>query len=197
MIRLVFSLVISQIFATSLIFAHIPADEMHKHDSENVSTLHYLGHDGVMVSGQSSKVSYALFFHNHFGQYALVPDSIRAKIYANEAPYDNIDAIFVSYMHEDHFDILDTIKYLKRSLNKKVYLPHQTHETMLKSSGNVEIKDRLLTIDRKLGEEAIDVKLAEIMIEAIHIPHAGWLNLSYEQNLVLRVPTDNDYNVPL
>ncbi len=163
--------------------------------SDTSSKLHYLGNAGVMISGSSSKILFDPFFHNHFGQYTLVPDAIRERIFSNQPPYNDIDALFVSHMHEDHFDAKDTIKYLQLNTETRVFLPEQARNTMLELPGFSEVQERIRGIDRALGQEALTINFAELTIEAIYIPHSGWPNRSFVQNIVFRVSADNGFSV--
>ena len=196
MIRLQFILIC--LISCLTAFAH---DKHHKHtDTDGLtesqfSSLQYLGNAGVMVKGQKSKILFDPFFHNHFGQYALVPDAIRERIFANQAPYDDVDALFVSHMHEDHFDAADTITYLQKNARVKVFLPEQARKSMLTMPGFDAVKDRIHGVDRALGQEALTINLNELTIEAIYIPHAGWPNRSFVQNIVFRVSSADEFSV--
>ena len=196
MIRLQFILICLLFVQTA--YAH---DEHHKHTDKHdsaeaqSSSLHYLGNAGVMIRGNQSKILFDPFYHNHFGQYALVPDAIRERIFANEAPYDDVDAMFVSHMHEDHFDAADTIRYLQQNSGVTVFLPEQARKSMLTMPGFEAVKDRIHGVDRVLGQEALTIKLNELTIEAIYIPHAGWPNRSFVQNIVFRVSSADEFSV--
>ena len=70
----------------------------------------YLANEGVMVSRGDTRILFDPLFNESFGQYQLVPDTMRAAILAGEAPFDGIDAVFISHYHDDHFSVPDMLR---------------------------------------------------------------------------------------
>ena len=68
--------------------------------------------EGILVSACGSKILFDAFYEDSYGQYLLVPDEIRAALMSGEPPYDDIDAVFVSHVHGDHFSPAPTLAYL-------------------------------------------------------------------------------------
>lgn len=98
-------------------------DETRSHEFTSQAT--YLGNEGVMVNNEGVKILFDPFFHNSYGHYTLVPDQIRKAIFANEAPYNDIKALFISHAHEDHFDKNDVLAYLLANKKVKLVAPGQ------------------------------------------------------------------------
>ena len=160
----------------------------------NDSNVHFLGNAGVMIVGKSNKVLFDPFFHNHYGQYTLVPETIRQKIFNSEAPYNDIDAIFISHIHDDHFDAKDLTRYLNLNPSAKLYVPAEARRQLDKQKNYAKVDSRITYVDINLGQEAVTFLTPSLTVDAVFIPHAGWPKMSV-QNIVFRVASHNDFTV--
>ncbi|NVJ61461.1 MAG: MBL fold metallo-hydrolase [Gammaproteobacteria bacterium] len=157
--------------------------------------LHYLGNEAVLVEDKEVKFLFDPFFHNHYGQYILVPDAIRSKIFSGQAPFDNITAIFVSHVHGDHFDAKDTLRYLKANKDTLLFIPEQGRLQLQQLSSYNEIEAQVRSVELKLGDPAISFNLNNMDIDAVYIPHAGWPQRQDIQNTVFRISTPSNFTV--
>ncbi len=96
--RFLFSLLISIVVAP-FAFAH----------PETPTETTYLGNEGIMVSDGHTTVLFDPLFPNGFGTYQMVPEEMRLALMAGDAPFEDVDAIFVSHMHPDHFSVDEVI----------------------------------------------------------------------------------------
>ena len=83
----------------------------HEHVS---SRAHYLGNEAVMVERGDTKIVFDPLFREDYGQYQRVPAEIEAALMAGTAPFDGIDAVFISHYHDDHFDPALMLDYLEK-----------------------------------------------------------------------------------
>ena len=96
--------------ASSPASAHGPAD------------AHYLGNEGILVARGDTKILFDAFYAESFnGKYTLVPDALEAKLMKGEAPFDGVDAIFVSHIHPDHFNSRKVIAYMRAQPAVRLY----------------------------------------------------------------------------
>jgi len=179
----------------SLLFLLIINFSSYSHEQKAAAT--YLGNEGVMVENGDSKIVFDPFFHNSYGHYQLVPEEIRQAIFNNKAPYDNIDAIFVSHSHEDHFAADDMLKYLKTHPKSKLIAPDQAIEKLAALEGSTSVMKQTISIELTYGEEPKIIKIDDLLIEVVRIPHSGWPNPSRASisNLVFRVTLNDSVTV--
>jgi len=165
------------------------------HDQQATAT--YLGNEGVMVQNGDSKIVFDPFFHNDYGHYQLVPEELRQALFNNQVPYDNIDAIFVSHAHGDHFAADDMLKYLSSHPHTKFIAPNQAVDKLAALEGSSSIMKQIISINLTYGDDPKIIKLDNILIEAVRIPHAGWPSPSRASisNLVFRVTLDDTVTV--
>lgn len=155
----------------------------------------YLGNEGVLVALGETKILFDAFYANSYGQYALVPDAISAALLAGEAPYDGVDAIFVSHVHGDHFTAGPAIEYLRAQADVHLYGSAQV-VTAIKETGLSDddpLMARIHGIDLGPEDQAESLTVGDLDIDVVAIPHAG--NRPHIQNYAWRVTLDDDTTV--
>lgn len=172
----------------------------HSHNNQSDSNhddaaVTYLGNAALMVSHLDTQVLFDPFFHHHYNQYQLVPDAIRAAIFAGEEPYDSIDLIVISHAHEDHFDANDLVGYLKVHQQTNVVLPQQAIESLKQIEGYQDVAIRVKGVALKYGDLPIGMQIGNTHLDVVRIPHAGWPARSEVSNLVFRVTLNQTVTV--
>ena len=171
-------LAIMVLFSTLTVAAH-PVDP---------TETTYLGNEGIMVSDGQTKILFDPLFPNSFGVYQMVPDDIRKALMAGDAPYDNIDAFFVSHMHPDHFSVDEVILYLETHTETQLFAPTQAVEWMQEETNPENpIFQRVTGIALERLDAPVSLALNDITIDVVRIPHAGWPGRADISNLIWRV----------
>ncbi len=155
----------------------------HEFDAE----MRYLGNEAVMVTEGNSKVLFDPFFHNNYNLYTLVPDNIREAIFAGRPPYDNIDALFISHAHGDHFSADDVLAFLIKHTETRLVAPQQAINQILVLPQAEKVKQRLNPIILGYGDQPTSFSVGAIKVEAVRIPHAGWPGRAEIENIVFRL----------
>lgn len=159
------------------------------------SELRYLGNEAVMVTDGDSKVLFDPFFHNDYNIYTLVPDKIRQAIFAGETPYDNVNAVFISHAHGDHFSAGDVLNFLIRHQQVQLVAPKQAIEQILVLPNADKISQRFHAINLDYGDQASILSVGSIKVEAIRVPHAGWPARAEVENIIFRLTLDENLTV--
>jgi len=172
--------------------AHPPSNKI-QHSTAN--TAHYLGNEAVLIDGHSHKVLFDPFFHNGFGIYQKVPQTIRQAIFNGNVPYNNVDLIVISHAHEDHFSASDVVRYMQ--LHEKVQLiaPKQAVDKLTEITKSADVTDRVHSVHLAFNDAPWESIVSGIRVEAVRIPHAGWPGRADVENLVFRITVDNKANV--
>jgi L-ascorbate metabolism protein UlaG (beta-lactamase superfamily) len=169
----------------------------YSHDQQATAT--YLGNEAIMIENEGVKIVFDPFFHNDYGHYQLVPEEIRQALFNNKAPYDNIDAIFVSHAHGDHFAADDMLKYLTSHPQTKFIAPNQAVDKLLALSNKIKngqsIINQTISIDLNREDKPKRIEIDGLLIEAVRIPHAGWPGRAEISNLVFRVTLNDNVTV--
>lgn len=179
---------------------HSLAHETHKkiHEKTHKETqgqATYLGNEGVMITSGDTKIVFDPFFHNSYNTYQLVPEDIRTALFNNQAPYDNIAAIFISHAHGDHFSAEDMLKFLKANQKSRVIAPKQAIDKLMSLDDSASIKKQVTAIELAFGDQPQTINIGELMIDAVRIPHAGWPGRAEIENLVFRVTLEDSITV--
>ncbi|MFN3212966.1 MAG: MBL fold metallo-hydrolase [Henriciella sp.] len=158
----------------------------HAHPETPAETT-YLGNEGIMVSDGHTTVLFDPLFPNGFGTFQLVPEEMRLALMAGEAPFEAVDAIFISHMHPDHFSVDEVIKYLDTHQHVRAYVPAQAAEWMRQETESEEIFERVIEIPLEYQDAPLSFEEGELQIDVVRIPHAGWPGRADVSNLVWRV----------
>ncbi len=154
---------------------------------EKHATATYLANEGVLISVGEHKILFDPFFHNDYGTYQLVPEEIFNAVMNNTEPYNDIEAIFVSHAHGDHFAAEDVLAYMLKYKNVKLVAPDQAIDKLKVLAGFADIKLRIISIELEYGDAPISFEVGKIKVDSVRIPHAGWPGRSEVSNLVYRV----------
>lgn len=151
----------------------------------------YLANEGVMVTRGGTKILFDPLFGESFGQYELVPEDMRAAMMAGEAPFDGVDAVFVSHAHADHFAAGDMAAYMRANPETHLYAPKQAVDMMAEIAGADDpMFARVTPISLERLDDPTRLNAQDIAIEAVRVPHAGWPQRAGVENLIFRVTLD-------
>ena len=147
------------------------------------------------MSGRGdTKILFDPFFRNDYGQYDLVPEAMEAEIFAGSAPWDGIDAIFISHHHGDHFDPAVVMQYLHRWPSIRLYAPEQAVTALLavEDTDRESVLNRVHSVELERDSPAVLLEMDGLLIEAVRIAHAGWPERHADiENIAFRVTLDN------
>lgn len=152
------------------------------------ATAHFLANEAVLVRAGDTRILFDPLFSQGFSTYPLVDPAILAALMAGEAPYDGIDAVFISHIHGDHFDAADLNTYLTAHPDVVAVLPHQARLDLQAAAGwQPAFEARLHVMAFTAQPQALTLAGGDILIEAVHIPHAGGPGRAHIQNMAYRV----------
>jgi len=156
-----------------------------------LGTAYYLGNEGVLVAGKQRKILFDPLFDKNYQRFTLVPENLKLKVFGNIEPFKNIDAIFISHSHADHFDAKDISSYLHKYRNVQLIAPTQVIDKLKLLPDHKKITKQLHEVSMKVGEQPIEIFLDGVQVEVIRIPHVGWPERTDVENLVYRVTLDD------
>ena len=160
------------------------------HDN-HTSSATYLGNAAILVQDESTKLLFDPFFHKDFSIYQLVPEDIRQAIFQGASPYNNINFVFISHAHDDHFSAIDLLNYLKRHSKVQLVAPKQAIDQLMAlsefSDNDKSLMPRLHAVPLGYGDMAWSKTINNTHVSAVRIPHAGWPSRAEVENLVFRV----------
>lgn len=166
--------------------------------AQDESSIQYLANEGVMVKHAETSILFDPLFNNSFGQYQLVPSDMRAAIMAGKAPYDGVDAVFISHYHDDHFSAADILQLMRAQASIHLYAPTQAVVAMreLAADSDEHLFERVTGLDLAYGDSPLSIRTENLTIDAAYIPHSGWPTARTDvQNIVFRVVLDDSSTV--
>lgn len=157
------------------------------HDPET-GTASAIRNEGVMVEVGDTKILFDPIYDNDFDTYQEIPETLASALTVGAAPYDGIDAVFVTHAHGDHFSATGLNAMLAAQPALLLYAPGQAIDMMREAEGwSEDFKGRTRPIVLEFGlVEAYG--LEDMEVQAFSIPHAGWpQNHQSLQHYVYRV----------
>ncbi|MEP6343247.1 MAG: MBL fold metallo-hydrolase [Maricaulaceae bacterium] len=170
----------------------------HKESETQAGQARYLANSAVLVTEGETKILFDPLFHNNFGQYQLVPDDVRAAIFASSGPFAGVDAVFISHAHGDHFNAGDANQYLSQNPTVRFVAPQQAIDSMKKQEDwNEAFTSSITAVNLEYGASPVTIQVGDITATAVRIPHAGWPDPRRVsvQNMVYRVSIDGGATV--
>ena len=131
----------------------------------------YLGNEALLIQSGEVKLLFDPFFHRDYGYYQLVPDQMRTDIFEGRAPFNNINAIFVSHAHGDHFSADDMMMYLQRWPNVHLYAPAQAVRSLRMQAGFESVVAKVTGVSLEFGDPVWRLRRGKLEIDAVRIPH--------------------------
>jgi L-ascorbate metabolism protein UlaG (beta-lactamase superfamily) len=181
------SLVVTALAAVAI--AHAAAANQPK----VASTAQYVANASVLVTHGDTKVVFDPLFRNDFGQYRLVAPQTERALFDGTAPFDGLDAVFVSHYHEDHFSAADVLRLLEARPALRLFAPAQAVAGMREISAArlAAVQSRVQAIALAYRDTPVTLTQGALVVEAVRIPHSGWPTRQQDtENLAFRVTLD-------
>ena len=162
------------------------------------SEAQYLANTGVMISRGETRILFDPLFRNTYGVYDAVPADVEAALFAGTAPFDGIDAVFISHHHEDHFEPALILRLLEQQTTIELYAPEQAAQAVrrLVRDSSDPVLQRVHGLDLENGDDPEELVVGALLIEAVRIPHTGWPEYHPNvENIVFRVTLDDSITV--
>ena len=161
------------------------------------SRVTYLANQGVLIEQAQTKVLFDPLFDNAYGQYELVPDGMASDLLQGNPPFDDVDAVFVSHAHGDHFTAELVLDYLRAHEDVRLYAPVQAVSLLHEQAGtDASPLTRVVGIALERGDEPVRFEMAGLDIRAVRIPHSGWpTRMTDIENLVFHVRLNGEKTV--
>ena len=166
------------------------------HDPETGRATSILN-EGVIVEHGDTKVLFDPIYDNSFNTYAEMGEDLKAKIINGDAPFDGVDAIFVSHFHGDHFSAPNMLRLLAAQGEVKLFAPAAAVDAMRSAAGWDEgLSERITSVSLELAGPSARYSLEDITVESVRVPHSGWPRFHKDvENIIFRVTLANSSRV--
>lgn len=156
-------------------------------DNTSIKTARvtYIANSGFIVNVGTDKVLFDGLFQNGMNKY-LEPDEQTVNLIKNGLhPFDDLDIVFVSNFHADHFDPYLATQLMLNNQKVKMVCPQQViNKMMIFTADYARIKDRIIEAtpvanqyDRIIvnGYEIVACHVKHEKIENDHVENMGYL----------------------
>lgn len=187
-------LVVTALAALAIAHSHAANQSPRQRKAAAVTAnAQYLANASVLVTHGDTKVVFDPLFRNDFGQYRLLAPQTEQALFAGTAPFDGLDAVFVSHYHEDHFSAVDVLKLLEARPGLRLFAPAQAVAGMREISAErlAAVAPRVHAIALAYQDAPVTLTQGALVVEAVRIPHSGWPTRQQQtENIAFRVTLD-------
>ncbi len=137
------------------------------------TTITYIANAGVMLTLKNTKIIIDGSVENLGAGYRDTENDFAEKLILAKEPYHNIDHIFTTHSHKDHFTPSVANELMRRNRHVKLIGPKAV-TARLKNERNFNevLSPQIFTVD--LGNHAkVDVTMGNMSFSAHRIPHDG------------------------
>lgn len=112
----------------------------------------YLANEGFMIAGGGRKVLIDALFGEGLDGYAVVSPAQRALLEQARAPFADVDAVFATHFHDDHFNAASVLAHLTHNPQAFFFSTPQAADK-LRATGQFDaVKSRVVATLPKEGE---------------------------------------------
>lgn len=140
----------------------------------NNAAVTYVANEGFLIKTNNHKILLDALFGGIKGDWCDQPeDSVLAKIINGTAPFDNVDLVFVSHAHIDHFNQDMLVKFLMNNRNARLVCPEQANIALKKNTDYSIVRNRINSIKSR---ETFDTSLTfnKVKVRALRMDHGSY-----------------------
>lgn len=152
----------------------------------NELRITYIANEGFLFESEDKKVLIdALFGTKDLSFWDVPTTDVLSRLSAAKPPFDDVDLIFISHRHIDHFDAVTVMDHLE--INKKCHVigTQQVVESLEEFKSFETIKNRIHDITPSFGQSEI-ANLNDIEITVLRLKHCTYFVADINGNQVDR-----------
>ena len=133
----------------------------------------YVASEGFIVESGNKKIAIDAFPSRRFLYRQKVSKAIVDSMENANAPFNNIDIMFVTHLHLDHFDPDLTIQHLESDTLTQLVCTKQVYDIIKLLGGYYRVEDRIHPIQVDSGQSFITT-INNIQFKAMHTNHGPY-----------------------
>lgn len=133
----------------------------------------YLASEGFIIEAGKNKIMIDALPARRFLHKQNVDKAIIDSIEEAKAPFNDVDIVFVTHRHLDHFDPDLTVQYLEANNNAILVCPKQASDVIKLLGGYYRIEQRIFPIEYE-EKTAKSFELQGIVFKALPLPHGPY-----------------------
>lgn len=162
-------------FISSILCLHLLASYSYSQPKDSIDVT-YIANCGFLIEMSSKKILIDALFNEGFDYYTTPDSSTLEKMTLGEYPFNNIELVFVTHKHADHFDAGLVLDFMQNNPSAKLICPEQVVEEIKKNESEYKkIKSRIVEITPEIFTSK------QIEVDDIEI-QACWLIHGHERN---------------
>jgi L-ascorbate metabolism protein UlaG (beta-lactamase superfamily) len=143
-------------------------------NSQETCTITYIANDGFLIETGSHKILIDALFGNINGNWCDQPsDSVLSKMTEGIYPFNNIDILFVSHNHADHFNADMTLMFLNNNQKSILICPQQVNKLIQSKLEYQHVSQRVYTLNTENSFDTT-LNLNNLNVRALRFNHSAY-----------------------
>jgi L-ascorbate metabolism protein UlaG (beta-lactamase superfamily) len=139
------------------------------------ATVSYIANEGFMVEVKGKKILFDGLFGGFKANWCDVPSTdTKAKLENAEPPFDNIDLIFISHNHSDHFNKEMVVNHLAKNSKCIVLCPLQVYKKLESAEGFSSISKNIFEFTPGINRDTA-VVIDGMKIKIYRLEHSRYM----------------------
>ena len=148
--------------------------------SQEVINIKYIANEGFLIESNNKKILFDGLFGGFEATWCDVPlPETKFKLEYSEPPFDNIDIIFISHKHSDHFNADMVVNHSLSNHNCKIICPIQVQESLSNHSNYEQIKKNVIAFSPDLSKDTLFI-IDDMKVKIYRLEHSPY----YEKNTI-------------
>lgn len=134
----------------------------------------YVACEGFILESGDKKIAIDAFPAARFLKSQGLSKEIIGRMENGDEPFNNIDIIFVTHSHFDHFDPGLAVGYLEQNPTTILVCPQQVFNIIVMIGGHWDVAERIMPVT---GHKMYPFVLDDIRISPLTLPHGKYFDL--------------------
>lgn len=166
-----------QIICILLCVIPLGVQSQNKGDSDVINSekiqIQFIANCGYLIEYQGVKIGIDVLFKDQEDQW-LYPDAETDKLIRSaKAPFNDIDYVFITHNHGDHFEASIVFDFLVSSPGSKLICPKQVQEVLKSELSNyAKIHDQIIELTAEVNNVK-SIELFDIQVETCGLWHGS------------------------
>ncbi|MGD8787052.1 MAG: MBL fold metallo-hydrolase [Phycisphaerales bacterium] len=142
-------------------------------DTRPAINVTYIVCEGFIIEVGDKKIMIDALPARRFSKRQGIKQKLIHDMEEAKSPFDNVDIMFVTHRHLDHFDPDLTVQYMETNQDVVLVCPEEVHNIIKLLGGFSRVEDRIHPVKYE-SKEPVSLNIKDVNIKALPLPHGAY-----------------------